>query len=302
MEEQRVTFGRIPSGHKTKRDWTGDNANWYIQEKVDGSQFSFYNDGKTLRFFNRGKKKLPPYAGPFKRTANALSHLDFPTGVVFHGEAIGSRQHNVLTYGRMPRYGFVLFGAERDNKHLTPSELTKLAKETDLELAPIIYVNKDESVDPYEKICELMQERLQSFLGGDAEGMVLKHLSYTNSKGEVCASKFKFVYPKFQEVHKNKRTKHVETVDGFLEGLVTWFPLQPRLSKAAFRLRDNGKIDIDSDDPETRRRNGTRVKRELRRDLEKECEQLIKDELWVFFSKRILDAAVEGAVEEYVNL
>ena len=216
---------------------------------------------------------------------------------MFHGEAIGSRQHNVLTYGRVPRYGFVLFGAERNNKHLTPSELTELANETDLELAPIIYVNKNESVDPREKIEELMQERLQSFLGGDAEGMVLKHSSYTKPNGTVCASKFKFVYPEFQEVHRKKRT-----IDGFLEGLVTWFPLQPRLSKAAFRLRDNGKIDIDSDDPETRRRNGVRVQRELRRDLEEECEQLIRDELWAFFGKRILDAAVKGAEKEYINL
>ena len=221
---------------------------------------------------------------------------------MFHGEAIGSRQHNVLTYGRTPRFGFVLFGAERGGEHLTPSELTDVAEEAGLELAPIIYQNTDESVDPKAKIEELMQGRLQSFLGGDAEGLVLKHLSYTKPNGRVCASKFKFVYSEFQEVHRKKRTKHAETVDGFLEGLVAWFPLQPRLSKAAFRLRDNGKIDIESEDAETRRRNGVRVQRELRRDLEDECEQLIRDELWTFLGKRILDAAVKGAVEEYVGL
>jgi len=312
MEEgpKRVTFGKIPAGTKTvkKRDWTGDNAAWYLQEKVDGSQLSFCVDNVTglLRFFNRGKEKTAPYQKVFLRTITALRHrlerdCDIDTDLVFHGEAIGARKHNVTVYDRVPRYGFVLFGVQRGHEYLGLKEAKEIAAEYDLEFAQIVYENDDESVNPHDKVAAIMETRIQSALGGEAEGIVLKHHSFTKPDGKTATCKFKFVYPEFKEVHRKKQKKVVTTTEDFLDDLVSWFNRDAWMSKAVFRLRDNGVIDPDCKDEEQRRRNGVRVQREMARDILEECESLLREELWAHFGPLIVKRVVEGAAEKYAE-
>lgn len=311
MEEGQkpVSFGKIPSGTKAvkKRDWSGDNARWYIQEKVDGSQLSFCLDAFTgeLRFFNRGKEKVAPYQKVFLRTITALQarlkNVDVDPDLVFHGEAVGSRKHNVTVYQRVPRYGFVLFGAQRGTEYLNLDELRKVATRYDLELVHVIYENKDENLNPYEKISKLMETRIESALGGEAEGLVLKHPAFVKPNGAISTSKFKFVYPQFKEVHRKKQKKAVSTPEDFLHDLVSWFNQDAWMSKAVFRLRDNGVIDPDCKDEEQRRRDRVRVQREMARDITEECADLLREELWQFFGPLVVKRVVKGAVEKYAE-
>jgi hypothetical protein len=307
---QEVKFGKIRSGKEAdkNRDWMGDNAHWYIQEKMDGSQLSFCFDATSdcLRFFNRGKEKNAPYQKIFLRTITALTKRlkNVEVDLVFHGEAIGSLKHNVSIYKRVPRYGFVLFGVQRNGEYLDCGELRKVAIKYDLELAQIIYENDgDETVNPCDKISTLMDTRIESQLGGDAEGLVLKHHRFTNPKGKMVTCKVKYVYSEFKEVHRKKQqTKVVLTPDIFLCDLGSWFNQDAWMSKAVFRLRDNDKIDPQCEDLQQRKRDGVRVEREMIRDITEECEDMLREELWQYFGPLVIKRVVNGASEKYFKL
>lgn len=304
-------FGKIPAGTKyvKKRDWKGQNAGWYIQEKIDGSQLTFCVPVKGKpRFFNRGKEKVAPYPTVFLRTVTALTNhltsLYVDSDLIFHGEAVGSPKHNVTVYERVPRFAYVLFGVQRGATYLGLTEARKIARRYGLEFAAVIYENSDDNVHPADKIAEIMnpeQGQLDSFLGGKAEGIVLKHPTYVNRKGKTSVSKFKFVYPQFKEVHRKKQAKHAQTPDEFLSDLVSWFHTEAWMRKAAFRLRDNEQIDLACTDIKQRKRDGKRVQREMARDIREECETLLREELWQFLGPWIIQRVVEGAHLEYAD-
>jgi len=311
MEDYGVRFGKIPSGTgKSSRDWkTGTNYEWYIQEKVDGSQLSFRYDPRVLhlRFFNRGKEKHEPYPSTFLPAISALQyHFEHQlpdSNLVFHGEAICKVRHNVATYERVPRYCFVLFSVQDLNSgdYIPLLDLESVAKRLNLELAPIWFFNRTPENDPNIEVDTLMSNPPLSFLGGEPEGCVLKHLHYVKRNGQTVASKFKFVSDRFKERHATRSKIEVTSPDQFIESLVQWYPLKPRLRKAIFRLRDREEIQIDTTDKEQRQIDAQKVTREMKRDWLDEEEELLKNHIWRHFKPYILKKITSGGFSSYVD-
>jgi hypothetical protein len=74
-----------------------------VEEKVDGSQFSFGRFGGELRVRSKGRQFDPDAAD--KLFASAVAHvaqLDLRDGYTYRGEVLSKPKHNVLAYGRVP--------------------------------------------------------------------------------------------------------------------------------------------------------------------------------------------------------
>jgi hypothetical protein len=88
-----------------------------IQEKVDGSNFSF---GKTREgeLFAMSHHKRFDLSQPEKMFLPALEHVQsieskIPTGHLFRCEYLSKPKHNVLEYSRIPKNHLVLFEVEQ---------------------------------------------------------------------------------------------------------------------------------------------------------------------------------------------
>jgi len=218
----------------------------------------------------------------------------------YHGEAVCSTRHNVVQYQRVPRFYFVLYDLQEEStkKYLSLEELEEEGKRTNLETVATLYRNTDESVSPY-VICETLitaitKGEIKSMLGGDVEGVVLKHHSFVDSHGKKVSTKLKWVTEKFQERQTEKKPPPEKlTHEGFLVFLGSQFSTEARYHKAVQHLRERG---ILTDDLPT---NITLLVEELDKDLQEEHTNLFKNYLWVEFSPIIKSHAREGFSQWY---
>jgi len=300
---------------KSTRVWAGEGAEannhfWYVQEKLDGSQFTFvlnpeYNpeDPKSpqLLFYNKGGA-INPTNKIFLKAMNMLNVLA-KTGVisrqyVYHGEAICATNHGVVKYERMPKYYVVLYDLTTlDGKYQHPAVVDTEARRLGLEAAPVLYLNFDCSISPYEVCQRLVDEiaagKIKSLLGGTPEGVVLKHESFV-SRGKTVATKLKLVTPAFRESHAMKQHKEQATPASSIEEIGKAYSLDARFQKSYQHLRDAGKIKHVMED-------ALKIKEELDDDLERECRDEIMMYLWAELAPYVKRACRTGFDEWYKN-
>ncbi len=215
----------------------------YVQEKVDGSQFSFgVFDGK-LHVRSKGRE-IPLDEGEitdgnFKAaidTVTALwaSNLLQPE-MTYRGEVLSKPKHNALEYNRVPEGNVVLFDASPSfEAYLTYEELQAAAAALDLEVVPLLFTGL---VDKGNFDALLKNE---SFLGGPSiEGIVLKPVEplYGRDAKRLMA---KFVSPEFKEVHQKEWGAKANPKATALEILWEMFATERRWEKAVEHLRDEG--------------------------------------------------------------
>jgi len=119
---------------------------------------------------------------------------------------------------------------------------------------------------------------IQSMLGGEMEGVVLKHHDY-DSSGKKVSTKLKYVTPKFKERHGAKQPqKEKSTPDEFLYYLGSQFCTPARFHKANQHLREKSILtgNFESDK--------LLLIEELDKDFTEEHTDLIKNYLWAEFS------------------
>lgn len=313
----------------SKRSFKGKNHKWIVQEKIDGSQLSFRvvettvstafdssagrreiesrgdevfreldsSAGRRIEFHNK-KKRVDGSAGTvFGRAVKMLSALidRFDPKLVYHGEAVCKPRHNVVDYSRTPRRYFILYDVY-DTEIKSYVDLERLSSEAErvgLEVVQTLYVNSDPELEPYGVCSDLLKKiesrEIESCLGGELEGIVLKHNSYIEEKRpappgviqdhaeKIVAVKLKLVTKKFQEQHQLKKEKFLgQTPDQVIDGIAASFVTEARFRKAWQHLEEQGRP-LDE---------YTFVS-ELRSDLEKEYEAEIKEYLWYAFNQRI---------------
>src|SRR5690606_21326667 len=86
-----------------------------VQEKVDGSQFSFGLDASgNLQMRSKGQEVYAADAGMFLKAASTAAMLasDIPPGVTFRCEYLAKPKHNVIAYARVPRQHLILYDVE----------------------------------------------------------------------------------------------------------------------------------------------------------------------------------------------
>jgi hypothetical protein len=264
----------------------------YVQEKVDGSQFSFGVLDGVLYCRSKGRQiHLPTDDKLFfqaTETAQALARAGkLEEGWIYRGEVLHQPKHNALEYGRIPVGCIMLFDIDTGlEDRMLPADLAFQASNLGLESVPLLHFGEILAAD---ELAELLET--ESVLGNTkVEGVVVKNYDRWGRDGKQLMGKF--VSEKFREAHtkawgeSNKSQKAI--VQAVAEGLRT----EARWEKAVQHLREAGKLQTAPQDI------GPLII-EVQRDIVEEEEERIKDVLWRSFKKDILRGSTRGLPEWY---
>lgn len=275
-------------GHAAVRDIFNEPV--IVEEKVDGSQFSFGRLNDQLVCRSHGADVFPENPPKLFRGAVATAMRVFPNlpeGVFVRGESLETRHHNVLTYDREPRGNFVLFDVNNANEeYYDRSMKVVFANNNDLEIVPIIFEGK---IDSVEQIIALMDR--DSFLGGTKiEGLVVKN--YQRFTIDKKAMMGKYVSEKFKETHKEAWAESNPGPTGIVERIIAGLRTEARWQKVVQHLDEEGKLAHEPKDI------GLAVGR-LKQEIFEEEADAIKNRLYTEFAEQIYRGAFSGFPEWY---
>jgi len=271
-----------------------------VQEKVDGSQFSFgmadgklfaRSKGQMVMDFDEGIYIPNKLFQPAMDTAQSLFDQGLLTeGWIYRGEAFHSPKHNTLAYERMPEGGFILYDVDTGlEKRMNPNDLANEAAKLGLEVVPTLYVGEITTVD---QIMEFMNNL--SILGGsDIEGVVIKNYNQWGRDGKTLMGKH--VSERFKEINRvdfkqrNPSQGDIETV------LCQKYRSEARWDKAVQRLKELGEHTGEPKDI-------GKLMGMVQEDVKDECADLIKDELFKYFWPKIKRRVAAGLPEWYKNI
>lgn len=263
-----------------------------IEEKVDGSQFSFGLINGELKVRSKGKEmdinapeKMFNQAVATVKQLHEEEHL-IP-GYTYRGEYLQKPKHNVLTYSRIPNRHIALYDINIGHEHyMCREEKQSVAANMGLEVVPQYQWNGVLDQGFIDWI--LSQE---SFLGGcKIEGFVVKNYNQFGPDKKVLMGKY--VSPAFKEIH-GKEWKRMNPLQGdILAQLGERYCAEGRWRKAIQHVRDLGKLEQSPKDI------GALVK-EIPADVKKECEEEIKELLFKWAWPHIARASVRGFPEWY---
>lgn len=227
------------------------NGDVVIEEKLDGSQFSFSNDNGTLKVRSHHAELLIENPGGMFKDAVEFVKKQFeagkvPVGLVFRGEAFRGKKHNLLEYGKVPEGNVAIFDIQDpDGAFLNRKEKVGMAQHLGFDVVAAVYEG------PGDAITQAMLDgfmALKSFLGGtQVEGIVVKNCQ---PDGGVMLAKI--VGDKFREEMKSSKRTKVKIGQGPIEALVTEMAKnlsnEARWNKAILHLEEQGKIKHDKSD------------------------------------------------------
>lgn len=277
------------------------NYKFYIQEKLDGSNFGVTIVNGELVYTCKNSVADPSVV-EFKNTCEriALMRDKLNPNLSYHGEAMHKRRPHLVSYARIPRHYFVCFdiydkGADR---YFSPDELRAECDRVGFECIKFIYENNDPNVDMNKLICEYIEDiymgKLESMLGGEPEGIVIKHHNFW-LKGRYVSVRRKAVTKKFKECQKKRVPRaDVNTTDDFLRQLGYAFALPARFAKSVQHLSQRGLLDGTIADKR-------RLTRELDRDFDKEYQEEIMAYLWQELGPVVREHARAGLDEWYLR-
>lgn len=241
------------------------DGNVLIQEKVDGSQFRFMReaDGK-LRVRSKSQEfDIDNANGMFAAACKTVKEAgpNLPANWIFSGEVLSKPKHNVLAYDRCPKGNIALFDVrDETGTYYEPSGIAQWANTIGCEAVS------------YYHACALASSELSSlnqylenlsFLGGQkVEGIVIK-----NGDRSLVG---KLVSAAFKETAQRPAKK---VKDNIIDTVVAIYNLPTRFDKALIHLKEKGVIKGDRTDI-------GKIVSEVGTDIEKECEQEIKDLLY----------------------
>lgn len=257
-------------GHRAVRDLFTQPV--IIEEKVDGSQFSFGLINGELRC--KSKNREFPADAPDEMfiegaaTVRALAN-DLHPEWTYRGEYLSKPKHNTLAYERAPERNIIIFDINDDEEsYLSPEAKAAEAARIGLECVPVYTVPTGAAN------LELLQSFLDntSVLGGQKiEGVVAKSLSlYGEDKKLLMA---KHVSEAFKEIHGGEWRKNNPPKADIITALINRFTSPARFQKAVQRLKEDGKLE---DSP----RDIGALVRLVQEDIHAECADEIKDILY----------------------
>lgn len=299
------SWGSYPSifamGHKAIQDLLNHDVN--VEEKVDGSQFSFGNlavdltdnvyspdiNGRALRVRSKGAVMHPDAPEAlFKRCVATVNRLN-TEGLLhpewtYRAEAINSPKHNALTYDRVPLGNLIIFDINTGNQEfLSYEDKAAEAARLGLEVVPRLFRGRIESISAFRSFLDTT-----SILGGQKiEGVVVKPNAYDLFGQDKKVLMGKFVSEAFKEVHR-KTWGESNPSNKDIVGLIgQTFTTPARWNKAVLHLREAGLIrDVVQDIG--------LIIREVPEDVFKECEEEMKEMLWKHAKPHIKRSLTHG--------
>lgn len=268
------------------RAFSGDDE-VVVEEKIDGSQFSFGNVGGKTFCRSKGQDVTEHTGGMFAAAVAFVRGLPLPEGVVFRGEVLSKPKHNILAYGRIPAGGVIVFGIDVNDRPV--SNYADTALSVGLEVVPCFYRG------PASGLTAAMLEdycKGTSVLGGMIEGVVLKYYHRPQPGGGLRGLLIlKHVTDRFREVKGDRKRGPLEDT---ATAIARKYCSRARWEKAIIHLRERGEINDSRSDI-------GKLIREVNIDLERECKQEIMEDLYAAYVKRIRTAATAGLPEWYID-
>lgn len=265
-----------------------------VEEKVDGSQFSFgvfeANGVRDLRCRSKGAQlQLLAPEKMFERaiaTVNEIEPLLVP-GWTYRAEYLAKPKHNALAYDRVPAKHVILFDINTGHEAYLPWEVkASEAERLGLEVVPRLFHGMLTDID-------MLREMLArvSVLGGQKiEGVVIKNYARFTMEKKVMVGKF--VSEAFKEVHAAEWKAANPKGGDIIDALIAQYRTPARWAKAVQHLREAGSLD---DSP---RDIGTLFK-EMPADIEKDAEADIKQKLYEWAWPKIRRGVCHGLPEWY---
>lgn len=170
-----------------------------VQEKIDGSHFSFKREGDNVIFRTRFQYLDIDKDGRvrnsdcqhFQLGVNSILAIrnDLPNGVTYRGEFLFDFQHNVLAYASVPNGNIILFDIDKGEQcYLPPSAVEAEAKRLGLDAVRTYYQGRLGNKDINSLIKDWLS-RIPILGGAFIEGVVIKAYKKIESDGRVFMGK-----------------------------------------------------------------------------------------------------------------
>jgi len=261
-----------------------------IQEKVDGSQFSFGLVEGEYKCRSKGKDQSPPATDKmFELAVENTKVLPLHPSWQYRGEFLSKPKHNALAYDRVPQNNVVIFDIDRGLENYLPyNEMTIECHRLGLETVPLIF-DKGLWIDGWEGLKAFLDS--ESFLGGKKiEGIVIKAYGrYGVDKKTLMA---KYVSEDYKEAH-DKEWKMANPIQSdVVHTLIERLRTPARWHKAIQHLRDSGELTMSPKDIGP-------LLQEVQADIKEEESERIKAALFGWAWPKISRAVIAGFPEFY---
>lgn len=272
-ENMETSWHSYPSifalGHRALQELLDDPVT--VEEKVDGSQFSFGVFGGELKCRSKGATlNLIAPEGMFIRAVETVRELEpkLRDGWTYRAEYLQKPKHNALVYDRIPAKHLIVFDINTGYEEYLPyAAKAEAAAELGLETVPLIHEGPITELAAFRD----MLDRVSVLGGQKIEGVVVKNYARFGLDKKVLMGKF--VSEAFKEVH-NKAWKESNPTHGdIVQILISNYGTPARWDKAIQHLREAGELE---DSP----RDIGRLIPEIQADVERECRDEIADALY----------------------
>lgn len=265
-----------------------------VEEKVDGSQFSFgvfeIDGEQILKCRSKGAQlNIIAPDSMFERGVNAVKAMQdqLHVGWTYRAEYLAKPKHNALAYDRIPNNHIIIFDINTAEEAYMPyDDKASEAARLGLEVVPIMHHGMVEDLQHFRTFLDRT-----SCLGGQkVEGVVIKNYARFGKDKKVLLGKF--VSEAFKEVHaaewKAANPNRADIVQALIEALRT----PARWNKAIQHLREAGQIEDSPKDI------GLLMK-EVAVDVSEEEMDAIKDKLFDWAWPQIRRGITRGLPEWY---
>lgn len=259
-----------------------------VEEKIDGSQFSFglFEDG--LRCRSKGAQiNVDVPEKMFGEAVEVVKTLPLIVGTTYRAEYLKKPKHNTLAYDRVPNKHLILFDINTgEEEYLDRAKKELEAERLGLEVVPVLF--QGEISEP-KTLLDFLER--PSILGGQKiEGMVIKNYRRFGEDKKVLMGKY--VSEAFKEVHGAEWKKNNPTSGDIIQRLIMHYKTPARWNKAVQHLRDRGEL------TQSPRDIGALIK-EVQIDIDKECADEIKEALYDHAMQHIRRGITGGLPEWY---
>jgi len=261
-----------------------------VQEKVDGSQFSFQRvDGKML-YRSRGSDQTEGTDQMFLLGIDEVEKVkdDLVDGWVYRGEYLNKPKHNTLCYERTPKKNIAIFDIDKcgQTDYLSSDEVAIEAERLGFEVVPTLFTGSIKTADEFKELL-----KIDSFLGGcPIEGVVVKNYKRWTDDGKTMMGKY--VSENFKEKHSKDWKDRNPSGKDYISMLITEYGSEARWLKCEQHLKERGELLGEPKDI-------AGLFKELRQDFETECWEEIAVKLWNHFKKDIIKGVGRGLPEWY---
>lgn len=294
MEEITTSWHSYPKslaiGHRYVADILKEDI--IVEEKVDGSQFSFGIFGGEIRC--RSKGHILNLLVPEKMFIQAVESVKqmaekglLTDGYTYRGEYLAKPKHNALAYARIPKGHIIGFDVNTGHeKYMTYDEKVAEFNRIGLEVVPCIHSGRIDDLATFRTFLDR-----ESVLGGQKiEGVVIKNYGRFTQDGKAMMAKF--VSEAFKEVHSAEWKDANPGSFGIIEQLIYSYKTPARWNKAIQALKENGNWTGTPEDI------GHLIKMS-RADIEAECRDEIAKKLFDWAWPQIQRGVTGGLPEWY---